>query len=192
MTRYVFPTKSSCLYPVEWIYVFYQYVQYMEWVFYICALFSQELYGVKDSSGIWQSYTMIIMILGTYHDYYVFQFVGFFTSKETMKLPRQVRAYTIIQMHSEAGSITRSVHKHVLLSTFIWRNHGEYTRNMYGVSIQLDSSSSAARFRACLISLGRQNASDLDFLQFLSVLPTESPSILDWGLPKFHIPVLIS
>jgi hypothetical protein len=46
--------------------------------------------------------------------------------------------------------------------------------------------SSAAILRAFLVSQARLDVSDLDFLQILSVLATESPPTLGWGLPKFH------
>ncbi len=38
----------------------------------------------------------------------------------------------------------------------------------------------------------RLDVSDLDFLRILSVLATESPPTLGWGLPKFHSPSFIS
>ncbi len=95
-----------------------------------------------------------------------------------MKLPPQVRAsmYRCI-LRREASRCL----KHVFLSTCIWQ---VYIRYMYVISIQLDSSSSAARFRACLVSLARRDASDSDFLWILSVLITERPPIRGWGLPS--------
>ena len=52
--------------------------------------------------------------------------------------------------------------------------------------------SSAAILRAFLVSQARLDVSDLDFLRILSVLATESPPTLGWGLPKFHSQSLIS
>ena len=52
--------------------------------------------------------------------------------------------------------------------------------------------SSAAILRAFLVSQARLDVSDLDFLRILSVLATESPLTLGWGLPKFHSQSLIS
>jgi hypothetical protein len=48
---------------------------------------------------------------------------------------------------------------------------------MYVISIQLellDFSSSPARFLACMVSLARRDASDLDFLQILSAVVIKS------------------
>ena len=52
--------------------------------------------------------------------------------------------------------------------------------------------SSSAILQAFLVSQARLDVSDLDFLLILSVLATESPPTLGWGLPKFHSQVLIS
>ena len=60
------------------------------------------------------------------------------------------------------------------------------------ISLQVDSSSSAARFRACRVFQARRDVSDLESLRISSVLTTESPPTRGWGLPKFHIQVLIS
>jgi hypothetical protein len=59
-------------------------------------------------------------------------------------------------------------------------------------SLQVDSSSSAARFRACRVFQARLDVSDLARLRISSVLTTESPPTRGWGLPKFHSQVLIS
>ncbi len=50
----------------------------------------------------------------------------------------------------------------------------------------------AAILRAFLVSQARLDVSDLEFLQILSVLATESPPTLGRGLPKFHSQSLIS
>ena len=60
------------------------------------------------------------------------------------------------------------------------------------ISLQVDSSSSAARFRACRVFQARIDVSDLARLRISSVLTTESPPTRGWGLPKFHSQVLIS
>ena len=60
------------------------------------------------------------------------------------------------------------------------------------ISLQVDSSSSAARFRACRVFQAPRDVSDLERLRISSVLTTESPPTRGWGLPKFHSQVLIS
>ena len=62
------------------------------------------------------------------------------------------------------------------------------------ISLQVDSSSSAARFRACRVFQARRDVSDLERLLISSVLTNESPPtrLGGWGLPKLHSQVLIS
>ena len=49
----------------------------------------------------------------------------------------------------------------------------------------------AAILLAFLVSQARLDVSDLDFVRIRSVLATESPPTLGWGLPKLHIQSLI-
>jgi hypothetical protein len=60
------------------------------------------------------------------------------------------------------------------------------------ISLHLESSSSAARFRACRVFQARWDVSDLECLRIFSVLATKNPPTRGWGLPKFHSQVLIS
>ena len=64
--------------------------------------------------------------------------------------------------------------------------------NVISLQVPVDSSSSAARFLACRVFQARRDVSDLESLRISSVLTTESPPTRGWGLPKFHIQVLIS
>ena len=111
-----------------------------------------------------------------------------FTANATMKLPQQVR-FCIYTCIPRRGGITQFLRMHALVSIDIWKVYEWY---MNVISLQVDSSSSAARFLACRVFQARRDVSDLERLRISSVLTTESPPTRGWGLPKFHIHVLIS
>ncbi len=96
--------------------------------------------GVNDISGIWQSYTMII--LGTYHNLYIKR------NNETATTSQSQH----VQMHSEAGSITRGGECHTILSKACFTEH-LYMTGIYQVYVCRIHSAGLFLFSCTLLGL---------------------------------------
>ena len=141
------------------------------------------LYDGKENSEICLGY--ILNIYGIYLKYasnWIHWCIG---AKKMMKLPSWVRTrmYLSLPMLGTWKHHTKcSLYSAWISERYIPGIYQVYTYHM----------SSAAILRAFLVSQARLDVSDLDFLRILSVLATESPLTLGWGLPKFHSQSLIS
>ena len=141
--------------------------------------FTGKLCEGKDNNRIWQGYTMSIH--GICHKYTTMDLQCKDSDESAI-----MRQNLHVHITTRAGNIISSLKMH-FYSAWISDRYmqGIYQAYTYHIS-------SAAIVRAFLVSQERLDASDLDLLRILSVLDTESPPTLGWGLPKFHSQSLTS